>query len=309
MWQPTADLLTLQKRAKLLSDCRSFFSARGVLETDVPVLGATGVSDPNIECFQVENFSLQSSPEYFMKRLLAAGSGDIYCLGKAFRKEEAGAKHSPEFTLLEWYRLGYDDRQLACEVVDLLSFVAGERLADCIRSYEDVFLAASGLNPHTATAEELANCARAHLDIHFDLPHKSAWLDLLFTHLVEPNFGRDLYVIHDFPACQAALARTVQTANGYTIARRFEVYWCGLELANGYWELCDPEEQRRRFAQDLQLRTESGKILPVIDEHLLAALEAGLPPCAGVALGIDRLLMCLSGQTDIRAVQAFSPLG
>lgn len=308
MWQPSADLQRLRKRAKLLSDCRSFFSARGVLEVDVPVLGLTGVSDPNIECIRTENAVLQSSPEYYMKRMLAAGSGDIYYLGKAFRKEEAGTKHSPEFTMLEWYRLGFDDRQLAHEVVDLLCYVAGEQLAVNMQSYADFFSTATGLNPHTTTETELEDYARSHLDIHFDLPDKSAWLDLIFTHFVEPRFASDLCVVFDFPACQAALARKQETVEGYTVARRFEVYWRGLELANGYWELCDAAEQKARFEHDLQARAEQGKSLPVVDQKLLAALEAGLPNCAGVALGLDRLLMCLTGQTDIKAVQAFSPL-
>lgn len=306
MWQPTANLDTLKKRAQLLSNCRSFFSQRGVMEIDVPILGRTGVSDPNIECLKADVFTLQSSPEYYMKRLLAHGSGDIYYLGKAFRKEEAGAKHSPEFTMLEWYRLGQDDRRLALEVVDLLCAVAGQHLPYTQGTYADYFFAATGLNPHDVEVEELEAFARSTLNIQFTLPDKSAWLDLLFSHCVEPGFDGSVNLVFDYPVCQSALARRTLDIEGRMIARRFEVFWKGLELANGYWELCDVDEQKKRFECDLESRRAQGKFLPELDAQFLAALEAGLPNCAGVALGLDRLLMCLSGEKNIAAVQAFS---
>lgn len=305
MWQTAAQLGILKKRAQLLGDCRSFFVPREVMEVEVPVLGKTGVTDPNIECFQAEGFTLQSSPEYYMKRMLASGSGDIYYLGKAFRKEEAGCKHRPEFTILEWYRQGWDENQLIAEVVDLLCFVAAANTNAIVCTYADCFSAATGLNPHVATAQELAGFASTKLDINFDLHSKSEWLDLLFSHLVEPTFEEQLYVVKDYPICQAALARVTKD---FQVARRFEVFWKGLELANGYWELCDAEEQKRRFEADLSSRRAQGKAEPAMDENLIAALEQGMPACAGVALGVDRLLMCLSGERDIGAVQAFASM-
>ncbi len=306
MWKSQASLVTLKRRAQLLADCRSFFSSRKVLEVELPALGETGVTDPWIECFQTDGYSLQSSPEYFMKRLLASGCGDIYSLAKAFRKEEAGRYHSPEFTLLEWYRLGFDDRELANEVVALIEWLVGHNVQTHFETYASLFERHCAINPHQATDGELQALARANLDFTGDLASRSAWFDLIFTHIVEPAMGQDLWVVYDYPVCQAALARKGRNEEGDEVARRFEVYWRGVELANGYWELTDEAEQAARFQADLALRAKLGKPLPKIDAKLLGALAAGLPDCAGVALGIDRLLMCICELDDIQQVQTFT---
>jgi len=307
-WQPSSTLEQLKFRAATMAAIRVFFANRNMLEVELPVLGSHTVTDPNLESLVVamgdSRLFLQTSPEYFMKRLLAAGSGAIYSLGKAFRKDERGRNHNPEFTLLEWYRPGLDERELANEVIALV-----EHLQPGIKStssrYDELFEAFCGVNPHRASVAELKALAKQRLNIDWPDEHRSVWLDVLFTHLVEPELGGRLQLVFDFPACQSALAQTYCNPQGDTVARRFELYWCGLELANGYFELTDASEQRRRFDDDCALREELGREYVQADENLLKALEEGLPPCAGVALGVDRLLMCLQGKTDISDVVSF----
>lgn len=306
VWQPTASIPTLQARALALAHIRAFFSERGVMEVETPQLAATTVTDPQLDSLSLVAGAgfLQTSPEYFMKRLLSAGSGPIFSMAKAFRADEQGKHHSPEFTMLEWYRPGFDDRQLAEEVVNLVGSLAPASRVQR-NSYAELFQQACGLNPHQATVVELRQLAGEALDIHWLDENKSLWLDLLFTHLVEPTFSDCVQVVFDYPECQSALAKVEQNAQGEWIARRFEVYWKGLELANGYWELTDANEQRRRFDADVAARKTMNKRHIEPDQGLLAALDAGMPACAGVALGVDRLLMCLLELTSIEQVQSF----
>lgn len=311
MWRPTASTENLRVRAKLLTDCRRFFAERNVMEVDTPCLGANTVTDPHIDSFSLlENrraWFLQTSPEFYMKRLLAAGTGDIYYLGKAFRQEELGAKHLREFTLLEWYRESFDIGALVQEVEALIQCVANDQtiVADRV-TYRACFQRSTGLDPHTAETRELVEFARKQMDLDFSGMSRSGWLDLLFAEIVEPTLSDGLYIVVDYPVCQSALARIDRDARGTFVAKRFEVYWKGIELANGYWELLDPQEQRERFGADLSAREVLQKNPVTPDEHFLASLESGLPECSGVALGIDRLLMCLTGEKAISRVVSFT---
>lgn len=306
MFQPSASLDHLQKRAQLLHQLRAFFFAREIMEVDVPALGLATVTDVHLEPLRVPgNGFLQTSPEYFMKRLLAAGSGSIYYLGKAYRRDESGRRHRAEFTMLEWYCVGLDDRQLMQQMTEL--FLQLDPAVEIRhRSYGEVFQELLGLCPHRATLAELQAVIASHLELHSPLDNKSACLDLLFSCCIEQRLDGGITFIYDYPQEQCALARLSVNTHGMTVARRFEVYWNGMELANGYWELCIAEEQRQRFENDRRIRAANGMDVPDVDERFLAALEAGLPECAGVALGVDRLLMCLSGARDIRDVMPFA---
>jgi len=308
-WQPNAPLATLKKRAELLAQIRSFFSLQAVMEVDTPILGRRGVTDLHIDCVQArvcgETRYLQSSPEYFMKRLLAAGAGAIYSLGKVFRDEEQGSRHRPEFTLLEWYRPGWDEHQLMAEVEDLVLSLATEPLPVTIASYGDIFAASTGLDPHSAAVPLLQEMAADCCGGDWRSESRSTLLDVLFSLVVEPKLPPGLVFIHQYPACQAALAQLGADDNGNPVARRFEVFLNRMELGNGYFELTDAEEQRQRFAADNALRQGAAKPQMIADEALLAALAAGLPACAGVALGVDRLLMGLLHLENIGQVVAF----
>ena len=294
----------------MLAQVRSFFCARQVMEVDTPILGRRGVTDLHIECVRAEvaggQVFLQSSPEYFMKRLLAQGSGPLYYLGKVFRDEETGRRHRPEFTMLEWYRPGWDEFQLMDECGELIrSLWRGSSLVVTTLSYRQVFCDLLGLNPHNAEADALADRAAEHCGGDWRGEDRSTLLDLLFSVVVEPRLPAGLVFIHDYPACQAALARTCVDSAGDTVARRFEVFVNGMELGNGYFELTDAEEQRRRFNDDNALRARSGKRIAVADECLLAALDAGMPACSGLAIGFDRLLMQLLDKGEIGQVIPF----
>ena len=245
---------------------------------------------------------LQTSPEYAMKRLLAAGSGPIYQVCKAFRAGEAGGRHNPEFTLLEWYRPGFSLAELIEEVADLARAVLGNTLHRVV-TYRELFRQYLGIDPFLVDAEELEGFARARLDYSGGAETRDTWLDLLLTHLVEPQL-EGLVFVHDYPASQAALAR-LREKDGVTVAERFELYVDGLELANGYFELIDPAEQRARFEADNRTLASRGEPARPIDEQLLAAMEAGLPSCAGVALGLDRLLMKKLGAERVQDVLSF----
>lgn len=299
----------LLERANLYKRIRSFFDARGVIEVDVPVLGCRTVSDVYLEplttdvCGQ-QRF-LQTSPEYFMKRLLAQGVGSIYYLGKAFRADEVGARHSPEFAMLEWYMLGFDDQTLIRQITDLLLELS-PGLNCSVVAYESCFQSAFGCSAHSATLLQLQDLVAKHTTYHGMLTSRSECLDLLFSVCIEPTLVSGAYFVYDFPAEQAALARLDENEHGQRVAKRFELYWNGLELANGYWELTDPQEQCERFQRDLHERRLTGKPVPQLDEAFLKALDSGLPDCAGVALGVDRLLMSLLGVDNISSVMAFN---
>ncbi len=303
-------------RARLYAVIRAFFAARGVLEVETPMLSAAANTEPNIESFATR-FSghadagprerwLRTSPEFPLKRLLAAGIGDCYELGRVFRDGEAGRRHNPEFTLLEWYRVGFDHRRLAAETVALVQealALAGRRAVVIERSYAALFLESLGLDPHRADIADL--CAPL-ADIAIDPAGltRDDWLDLLLTHRIQPTFAADrITVIHDYPASQCALARI--RAGHPSLAERFEVYLGTEELANGYHELDDAAEQRARFEHDNARRRARGQRELPPDERLLAVLD-GLPDCAGVALGIERLLMAMLGSETIADVLAFA---
>jgi lysyl-tRNA synthetase class 2 len=305
----------------MLSDIRAFFAARGVLEVETPTLSAAATPDPALDSFSTvytgpgaghgTTLYLHTSPEFPMKRLLAAGSGSIYQLCKVFRNGESGRLHNPEFTLLEWYRVGFDYHQLMDEVAALVGALLAPRLAlgPAERlSYRDAFQCHAGLDPHVATHADFVDAARAH-DIKPPAsmrdPHDlGAWRDLLLTHVVEPHLGRGrLTFLYDFPASQASLARI--HPGEPPLAARFELYVNGVELANGFHELGDSAEQRTRFERQLHLREAGGLHKVPLDEQLLAALEAGLPDCAGVALGVDRLVALAAGTRSIEEVLAF----
>lgn len=312
-WPPTASLANLKLRAELLKKLRAFFAARGVLEVDTPALSHAGTTDRHLVSFHVghthaSHLYLHTSPEFPMKRLLAAGSGDIWQLCKVFRDGEAGSRHNPEFTLLEWYRLGFDQHRLMREVAELVSALvpaAAQRPAEYL-TYKDAFRQVAGFDPCTA---DKSICMHALRSAGRVLPAEYAldldgWLDLVSGDLVYPQLGRDrLTFIYDYPARQAALAR-VRPGNP-PVAERFEAFFNGMELANGFHELADATEQRRRFEADLHYRSEQRLPEIPMDGNLLAALQHGLPDCAGVALGFDRVLMLAAGAQSIDEVIAF----
>lgn len=301
----------LRARAGLLGRIREFFNERDVLEVETPLLCSSGITDPSIEPLVVESGIslqapryLQTSPEYAMKRLLSAGSGSIFQIARAFRDGEAGSRHNPEFSLLEWYRIGHDHHQLMAETAELLVHCLGARPVE-YHSYRQLFLHQLSIDPFTASASELRERACQEFDVGSVAGDRDMWLDLLMSHLIEPSLrDRGLCFVYDYPASQAALSRIVEV-DGFNVGQRYELYVDGVELANGYCELTDPAEQRQRFLADNTRRREFGLAERPLDEHLLAAMEAGLPDCAGVALGIDRLLMLATGADDIRQVLAF----
>lgn len=306
-WQPTASLKNLRRRAQLLAEIRAFFAAREVLEVDTPVLSNAGVTDVNLTNIRTTDGGfLQTSPEYAMKRLLAAGMGDCYQLGHVFRQDESGARHNAEFTLLEWYRLGWDDHQLMDEVAQLCRQVSAQPSLPVERlSYAAAFARAGLPDPHRADLAELRDAVQQQLAADSSDWQRDDCLDALMALVVEPSLPADqLTFITHYPASQAALAQ-FETQGELTLARRFELYWGGMELANGYFELTDAAEQQRRFAEDQQRRQQQGLPETAMDQRLLAAMQAGLPECAGVALGVDRLLMRILGEDHIAAVLPF----
>lgn len=308
-WQPTAKLSALKARALMFTQVRQFFAEREVLEVETPLACARSITDPYIQPFTVDDKYLQTSPEYAMKRLLAAGSGSIYQICKAFRKEEAGNMHNPEFTMLEWYRLGFDHKQLMQEVDELLQLLLGNKEAAIKRSYADVFNEFIGINPHISDIGQLKVCAKKHnINLSANVAEELSitdWLQLLMSHVIEPQLTGPLpWIIYDFPAPQAALAKVIESE--HPVAARFEVYMQGVELANGYYELLDAAEHRKRFTQDNVKRSQSGVNTHELDERLLAALDAGMPDCAGIALGLDRVLMLKLQAKSIAEVLSFT---
>ncbi len=313
-WRPTADSSALRRRAALLGAARAFFAERGVLEVETPILSWAAVSDPQIESLATRVAGMPApaylctSPEYAMKRLIAAGSGDIYQICKVFRDGERGRWHNPEFTLIEWYRLGFDDAALMSEVEALIGCMLRphRRLEPAERlSYSAAMRRHAGVDAHCATDAELNEAARRHgVACHADLD-RDAKLDLLMGLVVGPRLGveRPCFVC-DYPASQAALARL--KPGQPPVAARFELYLNGVELANGFHELADAFEQRARFNQDLASRRARGQVEPPLDERLMAALSAGMPDCAGVALGFDRLAAIALGLPGLAGAMAFT---
>ncbi|MGB6976811.1 MAG: EF-P lysine aminoacylase EpmA [Gammaproteobacteria bacterium] len=312
-WQPTATLANLQLRASIFAKIRAFFAERGVLEVETPLLCHSTATDLYIDsfttCYQFDNrtYYLQTSPEFAMKRLLANGSGAIYQLSKAFRHEPNGHLHNPEFTMLEWYRPGFNHHDLMDEMDDLLHLVL--KTPSAIRfSYAELFKHYLSLDPHGSDLTTLQNCAiQHHLDGLTDLQalNRDDWLNLLMTHYIEPRLSHERPIfIYDYPTSQAALARI--RAEQPPVAERFEVYFRSIELANGYHELSDATEQQERFKRDIQMRQQRGYPTLPVDEKLLAALRQGFPDCAGVALGIDRLIQLVANAPSIADVISFA---
>ena len=308
-WHPSASLSAIQQRAVLYRTIRDFFFERKVLELDVPILSEYATIDPFIESLHStvmgQRHYLQTSPEFFLKRFLSAYPQDIYYLGKAFRQDEKGARHRPEFTMLEWYRVDMNEQQLMEEVRALIMCICPDVSWQSV-SYKELFQRYLSIDPHSASVATLKACAESRIDMHFDAEDKNPWLDLLFTHCIEPQLPQGLVGVYDYPASQAALAKVVDNDNGQPVAKRFEMYLNGMELANGYWELTDADEQKRRFCADQLYRQKSNLPTLPYDELLVRALYEGqFPVCAGVALGVDRLLMCCLDTPNISDVLSF----
>jgi lysyl-tRNA synthetase class 2 len=318
-WQPGIDIDRLRLRARVLENIRHFFSVRDVLEVETPVLSAAATTDPAIESFITRyegpgvsrpvTLYLQTSPEFFMKRLLSAGSGAIYQLGRVFRNAEFGRSHNPEFLMLEWYRPGFSLAGLMEEVAELVTCllaIGGKQVQRLDFSYLQVFEKFAGIDPHAADGQALLETVNRHgINAPLDAQdEKDVILDFMMTHIIEPALPTDrLVFIRDFPASQASLARI--EPGQPDLAKRFEVYLGGRELANGFEELQDAEEQRQRFDNDARTRRERGQLPVPIDKHLLSALEHGLPSCSGVALGIERLLMFLFDVDSLSGTMSF----
>ena len=307
IWQPTASIQALKARACLYQQLRAFFHARGVMEVETPALSQAGNTDPHIASFSVNTPHglryLHTSPEYPMKRLLAAGSGDIYQICKVWRQDESGRKHNPEFSMLEYYRVGFSYQQLMQEVAELLQLAIPHLKAEPrILSYRQAFLEILELDPHQATIEQLQACAQQQqLDVQGELSLQ-AWLDLLFTHCIEASFPNDrLSFICHYPATQAALAR-VRLEDGQWVAERFEVYLGPLELGNGYQEQIDAVQLERVLVADAKQQTQA---IP-LDTRFIAAVQAGMPFSAGIALGLDRILLCRLQAKQLPRVLSFA---
>jgi len=300
----------------MLRDIRAFFDQRGVLEVETPLLSSSCTTDPSISSFssryQRHDLYLNTSPEYCMKRLLAAHGDAIYQVCKSFRNNELGPKHNPEFTMLEWYRPGFDMFELMDELADLVQMLSSNSApnSDIVQkiSYNTAFQQAAGINPHSTSADECRSCAIKH-DIEQPVglvDDIDEWLDWLLTQLVIPTFQADGFTyVYDYPKSQGALAKLHENPDGYTVAARFELFYGQTELANGFDELLDADEQRQRFEHENMKRMGAGLQPSIIDEKLLKALEHGLPACSGVALGLDRLLMLLTGADTIEQIIAF----
>ena len=312
-WQPSASLNNLVARARLNRLIRDFFSRRDVLEVETPLLCTTTATDPHLHSFSVqhgnETLYLQTSPEFCMKRLLAAGCGSIYQLGKAFRQEENSRIHNPEFTMLEWYRPDWTLHQLLDEIEALVNEATaafGLPISPFERiHYQDCFQQAVGLNPHTSSHSELLNAANAHINGDFSGLDKNGLLDLLMSHRVEPSLPKTGAFVMEFPASQASLAKSKKTEAGYTVAERAELYINGMEIANAYQELVDAAEQAQRFKADFKQRAELRLPELPIPQELIGALQNGFPESAGVALGVDRLLINILNESRITDVTSF----
>lgn len=307
-WQPSARLSTIRARARLYQQIRAFFAARKCLEVDTPLLSASTNTDPHIASLRAgkpgNHQYLQTSPEFAMKRLLAAGSGSIYQICHAFREGESGRRHRQEFTLLEWYRVDFDYSQLMDEIEQLIDQLSDTQNCFSRIAYRELFMRYTDINIDSVTHEQLRQQCRQQIpgasveQLDFD-----QCLDLLISLVIQPAMQGYIFV-YDYPVSQASLARV--NPQDCKVAERFELFYNGLELANGFSELTDANTQRLRFEADNQKRQQNGLPVYALDENLLAALEYGLPECAGVALGLDRLLMVLQNIDTIDQVQSFS---
>jgi len=319
-WQPTQTWENAQKRANILQEIRQFFAERNVVEVETPALSQGTVTDVYLDALtckynfladssseQSADLFLQTSPEFHMKRLLASGYGCIYQIAKAFRHEESGRYHNPEFTMLEWYRIGFDQFELMSEVAELLQAVLGGNKA-LFTSYQDIFLKTVSVDPLTATFDELVDVLTKHgkaADWLIEMNDADLLLQFIFTEIIEPTIGTSQpQFIYDFPVAQASLAK--KSIDDPRVAQRFECYFKGIELVNGFNELTDADEQVARFEDDNKKRLEQDLPAKPIDTNFIAALNHGLPQCSGVALGIDRLVMLALGVKDISEVQSFS---
>lgn len=320
-WRPNSQISALKDRARILSEIRAFFNVRNVYEVETPCLSAFSVTDPFMETLTCDNAKaskqapmfLQTSPEYAMKRLLAAGSGDIYQIAKAFRNDELSKHHNPEFTMLEWYRVGYTMHQLIDEVIDLLAYLQAD-LTCQKTTYQSLFIEHLHFDPLDIAPEHLFEECKIYrlsdycdsLRAQYQNEHsllRDALLQVLFNQVIEPKIGQQHpIVVYHFPASQASLA----SLHDDKTANRFELYYKGLELANGFEELTDAANQRERFEQDNIHRKHMGLPEVTLDHRFLDALESGLPRCSGVALGIDRLIMILLKASSIDEVISFN---
>jgi len=304
-WKPSASLAALQERARLLRKLREFFWKRGFFEVETPLLSSEVIPELHIEPVRTDGGEfLQASPELHMKRLLAAGAEAIFQVTRSFRAGERGRMHNPEFTIIEWYRVG-DDMSAGIALLDELMQCLVATQPATQSSYRDAFQQLAGICPHTATLEELAAaCPHAN-----GLPlDRDEILNLLLAKRVEPNLGAEKpEIVFHYPSSQASLARTAVSAQGYEIAERFELYWRGVELANGFCELTDASVLRKRFEEANVSRVADGRPALPLPEKLLAALEHGMPACSGCALGFDRLAMLAVGAESINEVVTFVP--
>ena len=317
LWLPTAEIETLKLRARILQSIRVFFAERNVTEVQVPSITTSSVTEVHIDSIPLEIQSgiafLHTSPEYPMKRLLAAGMSDCYYMGSVFRQGECGDRHNPEFTMLEWYRLNYSLEQLSEEVAELVQRVLATDVDVLTISYADAVAKYTGIDIFNTNFSEIEFVLKAHSIAVADNMGEDLdiYLDLLMSTLVFPNLCdaatqiKQITIINNYPATQAALARIRSDSRGHNVAARFEVFVDGLEIANGYHEIQDVAILEQRFIEDNKRRVRLGKREMPIDAYLLSAMENGLPDCTGVALGIDRLIMLALNKQDIKEVIAF----
>jgi lysyl-tRNA synthetase class 2 len=321
-WQATASHEILLERALMLKNIRAFFETRGVIEVETPLLSQYSTTDPHLDSlqsrFRDQSCYLNTSPEYAMKRLLAGWKKPIYQICKAFRDDELGPNHNPEFTMLEWYQPDYDSVKLMAELAELVTNLC--RLSkissmDKVQfeslSYQQAFEDFAGINPHQTTSAECYQLAKSN---NVEIPQGlgladevNNWLDWLLTQLVLPAFKKDGFTfMYDYPASQCALAKIENNEQQVLVAKRFELFFGELELANGFHELTDASEQLKRFQFENRVRKQAGIEQGQIDENLIAALNSGLPECSGVAMGLDRFLMLLTNSSSIDQVLSFS---
>ena len=311
---PTCSRETWKVRQSLMRRVRAFFESRGVLEVETPIISNAGGTDPQLDYFEVEGKRyLMTSPEFHMKRLLAAGFGDIFQITKSFRKDEFGSHHNNEFSMVEWYRVSMPQEKLMDEVEALVSEILGKQINARRTRWIDAFRNYAGVDPLvTADKDFVAACKSHNIPLPADPTDMSRedWWDYLMVFAVEPALAKNgPEFILDYPQSQAALAQTYVGEDGHTWARRFELFVDQVELCNGYTELTDANEQRCRFNADLEIRRSMGKPQPTLDENFLEALESGMPACSGVALGLDRLFMLAMNKKEIKDVILFpSPI-
>lgn len=314
-WRPFSKYALAKRRAKKIALIRNYFQENKVLEVSTPILSTSAVSDTNIESINTnlsispsEKFYLQTSPEFFMKRMLADGFGDIFQVCKVFRDDELGRLHLPEFTMIEWYRLNFNLKNIINDTLNIITLILHDQYTNIPVekiSYRDAFLKYLNIDPITVDIEKIIILANLDTSLQLIMDNdRNQYLDFLFATRIAENFNqKELTVVHHFPADQAALARICPNNNNH--ADRFEIFFGNVELANGYVELTDIHETKKRFQNDQYLRHAQGKKIRPLDENFIASIEFGLPDCAGVALGFDRLLMISEGETNIQSVQHF----